>query len=115
MASRPELVVNLEDPHVHVKVVDYESGQRQLEFSAVLNVVGTHGDRDIADLEDSLGTTLCRVDDIASCGVWLSTEDGYAKLNRQLDIILSDFSGDDVSRLAVDEILDLAQSFRGVQ
>ena len=101
VTSRTKLIIHLEDPNVHVKVLDDESCQSQLKFKPVLDVIGTHRDRDVAELENALSTALSRVDDVTSRSVWFSTHDWDAKLDRQLDVILSYFPRYDISLLAV--------------
>lgn len=56
VTSGPKLVINLEQPGVHVQIVYDKSGKGQLEFILVLDVVRTHWDWDVTQLEDALGT-----------------------------------------------------------
>ena len=72
MTSPLELIIHLEQPHIHVEVVCDQTGQSQLEFSLFRDVVGTHWYRDVAQLENALGPTLGGVQDIVRCLVRLS-------------------------------------------
>ena len=111
VSSGAKLIVYLENPNVDIKVVDNQARQGQLEFELLLNIVRTHRDRNVADLEDSLGSTLRRVDDVASLDVRFTTEDRSAHLDRKLDIIITDFAWHDVRVLSINQVLNLKQSF----
>ena len=111
MASRSELVVHLEDPDINVKILHDQSCQSKLELHPVLNIVGTHRNWNVAKLENTLSTTLGRIDDVACRRVWLSTHDWDAQLDRQLDVVLTYLSWDDVCLLAINQVCDLLQSF----
>jgi hypothetical protein len=56
MSSAVELVVDLEDPGVHVEVPDDQLGQGQFERVAVVDIVGGDWGRDLCLLEDTFGS-----------------------------------------------------------
>ena len=80
VASGRKLVIHLKDPNVHIEVVNNQLCQSQLELMPILDVVRAHWNRDIAQLEDTLGATLCRVDYIPSSLVWFSAHDWNTEL-----------------------------------
>ena len=102
MASATELIVYLEYPSVHVKVVGDELGQVVVEVLLIVDVVSPDGHRNISLGEDPLSSRLVR----EVHGVWVSREDGHRELNRQLDVCIIDFARHDVALLPVDHLLD---------
>ena len=51
-----KLIINFEQPRIYVQIVYDKSGKGQLKFILVLDIVRTHWDRDVTQLEDALGT-----------------------------------------------------------
>jgi len=111
MTSGTELIIHLKDPHVDVEISDNQLRKSQLKFCPVLNVISTHWDRNITELENTLGTTLGRVDDITCCLVGFTTHNRNTKLDWQLDVIFSNFAWYYICLLAVDKVLNLTQGF----
>lgn len=58
MSTRPELIVHLEDPDVYIEIVYDKFGQSQLELLSILNVIGTHWNWNITQLENTLRSAL---------------------------------------------------------
>ena len=56
MASRTILIINFENPGIDVEVVDDQASECQFELILIGDVIGAHGNRNVADLEDSLST-----------------------------------------------------------
>ena len=67
MTSCTVLIIYLEDPNVHVKILDNKPSQSQFKLILVLNVVSAHWYWDIAHLKDAFRSTLCWVNNISSC------------------------------------------------
>merc|ERR1719469_427302 len=115
MASRSELVINLKDPYIDVEIIDNQSSKSNLELVSILDIVGRHRDRNVTELENSLCTALGRVDDILGCLIWLTTHDRNAELNTEFDLIIADFTWNDICLLAFDKITDLLEGLRRVK
>ena len=110
-----ELIIHLEEPHIHVEVVCDQTGQSQFEFRLLCDVVGAHRNRDVTQLENALGPTLGGVQNAVSSLVRLPAQDGYAELYRKLDVVVADFARDDVRLPIFDQILNLLQCLGRVQ
>ena len=54
MTSRSKLVIYLEQPDIHVEIVNDQARERNLKLFPVLDVVGAHWDWNVAKLEDAL-------------------------------------------------------------
>lgn len=111
MSARIILIVNLEQPHVHIQIVCDEPSQGQLEFLPLCDVVSGNRNWNVAQLEDALGSTFRRKDYIASLEVWFATHDRNAQLDGQLDVVVAHFSRHNVRLLILDQVLDLSKCF----
>ena len=54
MTSGAKFIIDLEDPVIDIEIVDDKSGERKLKLILVRDVVCTHGDGNIANLEYTL-------------------------------------------------------------
>ena len=108
MTSSSKLVIHFENPGVDIKVVNDQPCKSQLKLSPILNIVSTHRDWNITKLENTLGSTLRRVYNISSCLVRLTAHNRHSELNRQFDIVVSNFARNDVCMFTINQILDLS-------
>lgn len=81
VTSCSKLIIHLEDPSVHVQIINYQPGKCKLEFSSVLNVIGTHWDGYVTELENTLCSTLGRVNNVSSSLIRLTAHDRHSELN----------------------------------
>ena len=109
MASRTILIINFENPGIDVEVVDDQASECQFELILIGDVIGAHGNRNVADLEDSLSTRLSCVDNIACCQIWFTAHNRRAQLNRQLYVKRTNLAWHDVRLLPLDQLLYLDQ------
>ena len=70
-------------------------------------VISADWNGDVTVLEDTLGSRLCGEDDVASMDVWLSAHDGDSKLDRELDVIVTNLTWNDIGLFVLDKVLDL--------
>ena len=107
MASRAILVIHFKEPDIDVEIVDNESSKGQLKLVFVLDVIGTHGDRNVAELKDSLRSTFGPINYVTRGHVRFTTQDWSAQLDRQLHVVLSHLAWNYVSMLSFDQVLYL--------
>merc|ERR1712242_529544 len=80
-----------------------------LELSLLGDVISTHWDGNVTQLENALGSALGGVQNVVRRLVGLSAHDGDSQLYRKLDIIVTDLARDDVGLSVLDQVLDLLQ------
>lgn len=112
MAARAELVVYLEEPQIHIQIVDDKASERSLKLRLVIDVVGGHGNWNVALLENTLSTRL-RAKDGHFLG--LTAQYGQAQRDGELDVVVADFSRHYVRLPPLYQILQLPESLGTVE